>query len=117
MTVRYIRQRGETIVIAVTDTGAEPGGEATVTAGIKPIVPGSYPAQPSPNSSEKIAFSAYFRPAVAELGAGWDFELPAAQSVNLAPGLYQFDFAISPAEGERFISDPAFVSIMEPASL
>lgn len=104
-------------MIAITDTGAEPGDESTVVAGMKRIEAGSYPAQPSPNSPIAATFATYFRPATDALGKGWDFELTASQTAALTPGAYQFDYSITPAPGERFISDPVSIIILEPASL
>lgn len=120
--MQYTRQRGETIVIAVTDSGAEPGDESTVTAGIKRVVTDIYPAQPMPNTDPQKTFTITFRPATGnddpvQVGKGWDFELSAAECATLTPGLYQFDFSITAAPGERFISDPAYITILEPASL
>lgn len=113
----YERQRGETIVIAVYDTGAEPGDETTVVAGMKPVQPGTYPAQPAPMSVVARTFITTFRPADAALPKGWDFELPAAQTATLSPGLYQFDVTVRLTPDDPHTSPAHYVKIKEPASL
>lgn len=113
----YERQRGETIVIAVYDTGAEPGDEGTVTAGMKPVQPGTYPAEPAPMSVVARTFTTTFRPADANFPKGWDFELSAAESATLSPGIYQFDVTVWLAADDPHTSPAQYIKIMEPASL
>lgn len=111
----YERQRGETIVIAVYDTGAEPGDEPKVTAALKPVHPGT--SEPAPLSVVARTFTTNFRPADGSYGKGWDFELPAAQTADLLPGTYQFDICVELSPGDPVISPAHYVKLKEPASL
>ena len=115
MTMRYTFQRGETIVLSVYDTGADPADTAKVTAGIKPVVPGT--TEPALLSVVARTFITTFRPAADGFAKGWDFELPASQTATLLPGVYQFDIAIRLTPDEPVVSPAQYITIKEPASL
>jgi len=123
MTCQYKFENGETIQIAVTDSGALEADAALVVARIKRLPPGKFvlPA----DSVIAATFSTSYRAADETFARGWTFTLhptdaepaPAGsyRPADLAPGLYHFDFTVSEAGG-TWKSLPAILDIREAAS-
>lgn len=110
----FVRQRGETVEIAVVDPDAIPGGESAVTAGIKPLPQGEN--QPAPKSAVLKALTVSYRAADGDVPKGWTLSLSYADCAALAPGDYALDTRILDS-GKVTISDLAILRIMEPASI
>jgi hypothetical protein len=111
----YTRYRGETIVIAVADTGAQPGGEALIASSLRPIAPGR--GSPLPSVPDAASLAIAYRVATSAFPAGWLLTLDAAECAALPAGNYLIDLRITDAIGAVTITNPAIVMLAEPATL
>ncbi|MDE2302424.1 MAG: hypothetical protein KGK11_07665 [Sphingomonadales bacterium] len=111
----YARVRGETIAIALTDSGAVPGGEALLASALRPIPPGH--VAPLANVPDAAPMTIAYRAAGAGLPAGWLLTLDAATSATLPAGRYLIDLRVTDASGTVTITSPALVLLSEPATL
>ncbi len=111
----FTRYRGETITIAVADTGAQPGGEALMASSLRAILPGR--AAPMPNSPDAAGMAITYRAANGRFPSGWLLTLNAADCAALPAGNYLIDLKITDGSGVVTITTPAVVMLAEPASL
>ena len=111
----FTRYRGETIVIAVADSGAQPGGQALVASGLRAIPAGR--TAPLPTTRDAASMAIAYRPADAEFPAGWLLTLSAADSAALPSGNYLIDLKITDGLGAVTLTTPAVVMLAEPATL
>lgn len=111
----FARYRGETITIAVADTGALPGEEALVSSSLRAIPQGR--AAPLPGTPAAARLAVAYRPANASFPIGWLLTLDAADCAALHPGTYLIDLRITDSTGAVTITDPAIVMLAEPATL
>lgn len=114
-TTLYARCRGETITIAVADTGAQAGGEAMIASGLRLILPGR--TGPVPTAPDAATMAIAFRPANADFPVGWLLTLDAADCATLSSGRYLIDLRIVDDTGAVTITSPAVVMLAEPATL
>lgn len=111
----FTRYRGETITIAVADTGAHPGGEALIASSLRPIASGrSRPISAAPDAA---TMTVAYRVANGGFPSGWLLTLDAADSAALPAGNYLIDLRIADSTGAVTITDPAIVMLAEPATL
>ena len=111
----FTRYRGETITIAVADTGAEPGGATLVASSMRPIAPGR--AWPFPSAPDAASMAIAYRAANGSFPAGWLLTLDAAACSALPAGNYLIDLRITDSSGAVTITSPAIVMLAEPATL
>jgi hypothetical protein len=111
----FARYRGETITIAVADTGAVPGGEALIASSLRAIPSGRN--APTPGSPDAASMVITYRPANASFPVGWLLTLDAADCGALAAGKYLLDLKITDGSGAVTITSPAMVMLAEPATL
>jgi hypothetical protein len=111
----FVRYRGETITIAVADSGAQPGGEALVASSLRAIPKGR--VAPMPGSPDAASMAIAYRAANASFPAGWLLTLAAGDCAALAAGTYLIDLKITDASGAITITTPAAVLLAEPATL
>jgi len=115
-TTVYTRQRGETIIISVADTGAVSGGESLVSAHIRQIN-GSLSTPVNPSQPVAASFVVTFKAADANFPIGWLLTLDATSCLALSAGNYKLDLKISDGLGGFIVTDPSYVVIQEPATL
>ena len=111
----YTRYRGETLTIAVADTGAQPGGEASIASALRPIPPGR--GAPLPGTPDAASMAISFRSANTDFPVGWLLTLAAADCALLPSGDYLIDLRITDTSGAVTITAPAVVLLAEPATL
>ncbi len=111
----YTRYRGETITIAVADSGAQPGGEAQIASRLRAIRSGR--AAPMPGTPDAAGMAIAYRPANGSFPVGWLLTLDAADCAALPAGNYLIDLRITDGAGTVTITDPAVVMLAEPATL
>ena len=111
----YTRYRGETITIAVADSGAQPGGEAVIASSLRPIVPGH--SAPLPTAPDAASMAIAYRDANARFPVGWLLTLDASDCAALPSGNYLLDLRITDNTGAVTIINPAVVMLAEPATL
>jgi hypothetical protein len=111
----FTRYRGETIMIAVADTGAQPGGEALIASSMRPIPAGR--AAPMAAAPDAASMVIAYRPANADFPAGWLLTLAAADCAALPAGNYLIDLRITDGLGTVTITAPAVVMLAEAATL
>ncbi len=111
----YTRYRGETIIIGVADTGAQPGGEVLIASSLRPIPAGR--AVPIPTAPDAASMTITYRNANDSFPVGWLLTLNAADCAAVPSGNYLIDLRITDDSGAVTISDPAIVMLAEPATL
>lgn len=111
----FTRYRGETIVIAVADSGAQPGGQLLVASSLRPIPAGR--AAPSATARDAASMAIAYRAANGNFPVGWLLTLDAADCAALPPGNYLIDLKITDGSGTVTITNPAVVMLAEPATL
>ena len=113
MTATYTRQRGETITIALTDTGATSPAAPLVTAYARPMAQNGRMIDPA---ATPIRLLPQYRAADANYGVGWTISLDAGACAALSTLRYGLDLKITDGLGTAIITDMAILSIVEPAS-
>lgn len=113
MTATYTRQRGETITIALTDTGATSPAAPLVTAYARPMAQNGRMIDPA---ATPIRLLPQYRAADSNYGVGWTISLDAGACAALSTLRYGLDLKITDGQGAAIITELAILSIVEPAS-
>jgi hypothetical protein len=111
----FTRYRGETITIALADTGAQPGGEALIASSMRPITSGR--VAPMPTAPDAASMAIAYRAANGSFPVGWLLTLDAVSCATLPAGDYLIDLRINDGTGAVTITSPALVMLAEPATL
>lgn len=111
-TTTYVRQRGETITIALTDTGATSPAAPLVTAYARAMA-NDRVVDPS---ATPIRLLPQYRAADANYGVGWTISLDAGACAAMQALRYGIDLRIIDGQGAATNCDLAILKIVEPAS-
>jgi hypothetical protein len=111
-TTTYVRQRGETITIALTDTGATSPAAPLVTAYARAMA-NERVVDPA---ATPIRLLPQYRAADANYGVGWTISLDAGACAALSALRYGLDVKITDGQGAAIITELAVLKIVEPAS-
>ncbi len=111
----FARYRGETIIIAVADSAAQPGGEALMASSLRAIPCGR--TAPMAGSPDAASMAIAYRAANASFPVGWLLTLDATDCAALPAGNYLIDLKITDGSGAVTITTPAAVMLAEPATL
>ena len=111
----FTRYRGETITIAVADTGALPGGAGQIASSLRALRPGR--TAPLPGVPDSAGMAVSWRAANDAFPVGWLLTLAAADCPALPAGNYLIDLRITDGSGTVTITRPAVVMLAEPATL
>lgn len=109
----YIFQRGQEILIPITDSAATPGDAPLVVAKMRKLDNGNNELV----EADPVAatFTTYYRESDPDLEKGWNFVVASANSAALDADTYQFNFSVTEGGTIVWKSDRAIVKIEEPA--